>query len=295
MVEALPFTLIIPAHNEEAVIGRCLRAVQKDAPADHAMEIIVAANGCHDQTVAMAQMAAPSAKVLDLPVGSKTAAINAANSIASHFPRIYLDADVECSYAALSAVAEALRQPNVMAAAPSIRLKLDGCSRAMKAYYRAWLTQPYAKAGKGGAGCYGLSEAGLGQISEFPPIIADDLWIQTRFPDAQRRCIGEDQSGKEVFSVVHPPRTALEQIKVEARRWIGTAEVKKRYPTPYVKNSEQQGSLAILRSGASPGDLTIYLAIKLSARLLAKWRMIRGRSTIWSRDLSSRTGTKADD
>lgn len=66
------FTVIIPAHNEEAVIARCLAAILRDAPAGHRMQIIVAANGCCDATAAQARKAAPEALVLDLPQGSKT-------------------------------------------------------------------------------------------------------------------------------------------------------------------------------------------------------------------------------
>lgn len=287
-----PFAVIIPAHNEEAVIARCLRALFADAPNPEALQVIVAANGCIDQTVRIAREAAPHALVLDLPVGSKIGAINAANRAATLFPRIYLDADVECGYFALAALAEALREPGVMAAAPAIQLNLSDCNWAMNAYYRAWMQQPYAKAGKGGAGCYGLSQSALEKLGDFPPIIGDDLWIHTRFPDSERRYLAADSQGRPVFSVVYPPRTAREQIKVEARRWIGTEEVKRLYPTPYV-NNKGAGSGGMLRSGANAGDLAVYLAMKVSARVLAKWRIMRGRSNMWSRDLTSRTGAKA--
>lgn len=289
MAEPQAFTLIIPAHNEETVIARCLDSVRSGAPADHAMEIIIAANGCTDRTVEIAQSAAPEAIVLDLPVGSKTAAINAANSVASHFPRIYLDADVECSYSSLAALAAVLRGPDVMTAAPAIRLDLSRCNGLMKAYYRAWIRQPYAKAGKGGAGCYGLSSEALASVGEFPPIIGDDIWIHTRFPDAVKRYIAHDDQGRPVCSIVYPPRTVREQIRVEARRHNGNAEVRRLYPSPYFANANQGGGWsAALRSGTSLVDLVIFLGIKLAARLLALWNRKRGKSTAWARDLSTR-------
>ncbi len=289
MAEQQAFTLIIPAHNEETVIARCLDTVRNGAPADHAMEIIVAANGCTDRTVEIARAVAPEAVVLDLPVGSKTGAINAANSAASHFPRIYLDADVECSYPSLAALAAALRASGVMTAAPAIRLDQSRCNSIMKAYYRAWARQPYAKAGKGGAGCYGLSSEALACVGEFPPIIGDDIWIHTRFPDAVKRYIAEDDHGQPVYSVVYPPRTAREQIKVEARRQNGNAEVRQLYPSPYFANANQGGGWsAALRSGTAPTDLVIFLGIKLVARLLARWNLKRGKGKAWTRDLSTR-------
>lgn len=289
-MSAAPFCVIIPAHNEERVIERCLKAVYAGAPDDARPEVIVAANGCSDKTVAIARSAAPDALVLDLPVGSKTAAINAANRTATHFPRIFLDADVECSYHSLAALAEALHEPGIMTAAPSIRLDLSRCNAMMQAYYRAWLRQPYAKAGKGGAGCYGLSRDALANVGEFPPIIGDDIWIHTRFPDEAKRYISHDNKGRPVFSVVHPPRTVREQLRVEARRQNGNAEVRRLHPSPYLANSNQGGGWrAALRSGTRPSDLAAFFAIKFAARTFARWHRIRGSAPVWFRDESTRS------
>lgn len=288
MLEPAPFTVIIPAHNEEAVIARCLRNILAGAPSG-AMQVIVAANGCTDRTVAVAREACPDALVLDLPEGSKTAAINAANREAAHFPRIYVDADVECGFPSLAALAQALREPGVMTAAPAIRMDLARCNFLMRAYYRAWSRQPYARAGKGGAGCYGLSDAALAAVGEFPPIIGDDIWIHTRFPDDQKRYLATDSAGEPVFSVVYPPRTAREQIKVEARRQNGNAEVRRLYPSPYFANANNGGGLsAALRSGTNPLDLAIFFTIKFAARALARWNRQRGQDKAWARDLSTR-------
>jgi glycosyltransferase involved in cell wall biosynthesis len=283
------FSVIIPAHNEAVVIARCLEAIFADAPANHNMQVIIAANGCTDQTAEIAKAAAPDALVLNIAQGSKTRAMNAANSESQHFPRIYLDADVQCSYSSLAALATVLEQPGVMTAAPEIRLDTSRLTWATRAYYRAWLRQPYATAGKGGAGCYGLSREGFATIGPFPPIIADDFWIHTRFSDAQKRYVTQDESGTPVFSIVHPPRTAMEQIRVEARRRIGNMEVHKSYPGPYLDEPGSQGGLrAAFSSGASLFDLTVFFTLKACAALLARWRLKRGQGAVWSRDLTSR-------
>ena len=161
-----PFTLIIPAHNEEAVIARCLKAAVRGAPDPDALEIVVAANGCVDNTASIARQTLPHAKVLEIDRGSKTGAINAANEVASYFPRIVLDADVECEFAALAALAAELRKPGVMTAAPAIRLELSHGNWFIRAYYAAWMRQPFARSGKGGAGCYGLSQAAIQRINQ---------------------------------------------------------------------------------------------------------------------------------
>lgn len=283
------FSVIIPAHNEAAVIARCLQAAFAGAPANHDMQVIIAANGCSDQTAELAKAVAPEALVLDIAQGSKTHAMNAANSQALHFPRIYLDADVQCTYSSLAALARALGKPGIMTAAPEIRLDTSRLTWAARAYYRAWMRQPYATAGKGGAGCYGLSQEGFAAAGPFPPIIADDFWIHTRFPDAQKRYVTRDERGTPVFSIVHPPRTAIEQIRVEARRKIGNIEVRKNYPSPYLDEPGSKGGLrAALSSGASLPDLAVFFTLKACAALLARWRLKRGQGAVWSRDLTSR-------
>lgn len=289
MTEPTEFSVIIPAHNEEAVIRQCLESMRQDAPPGHAMQIIVAANGCTDNTVNVARDAAPEAEIIDLSRGSKTAAINAANDVAAHFPRIVLDADVICSYRTLRALALALKEPGVMTAAPAIRLDMDGTDRLIRGYYRIWMRQPFAKAGKGGAGCYGLSRAALRQIGKFPDIIGDDIWIHTRFPDEEKRYVDRDEQGEPVFTVVRPPQNAWQQLRVEARRVIGTRQVLARYPSPYNFQSGGAGGLRqAIGNASSLLDLFAFAGLKLSARLLAKWQTLIGRGAVWTRDSSSR-------
>ncbi len=57
---AKALSVIVPAANEERLIGRCLSALAASAPVALPVEVIVAAHGCHDGTVAAAQDAAPA-------------------------------------------------------------------------------------------------------------------------------------------------------------------------------------------------------------------------------------------
>ena len=47
-------SVLIPAHNEAGYIGPCLEALLASDPVDAAIEVIVMANGCSDDTVALA-------------------------------------------------------------------------------------------------------------------------------------------------------------------------------------------------------------------------------------------------
>ncbi|WP_298470056.1 glycosyltransferase [uncultured Erythrobacter sp.] len=289
MTQPAPFTIIIPAHNEESVIARCLETVLADAPDQDRAQIIVAANGCIDRTVEIARETAPDALVLDLPQGSKTKAMNAANAEAKHFPRIYLDADVRCNYASLEALAETLRQPGVMAASPRLEMDLSRANALIRAYYRVWLTQPYVKRDMVGSGCFGISQAGHEAIGDFPLITGDDIWVHSRFREGERRNIAEDANGNPVSFTVSPPRRAIDQIRVETRRRLGVEEVLRLHPSPHFGGSNQAGDIrTALKDGATIFDVAVYLGIKAVARVRGYWTKRRSDTIEWERDLTAR-------
>jgi glycosyltransferase involved in cell wall biosynthesis len=283
------FTVIIPAHNEESVIARCLQTALQGAPDNHQMQLIVAANGCHDETVAIARRTAPSALVLDLPQGSKTLAMNEAARHARAFPRIFLDADVQCEYRALAALAAELMHPGVKAASPALKMDLSRSSYPVRAYYRVWLTQPYVRRAMVGSGCFGLSEEGYTQIGDFPPITGDDIWVHSRFTESERRSVAHDRDGKPVWFTVSPPRRIIDQIRVETRRRLGNEQVLRLYPAANFNGSNAVGDLrTALTEGASIIDLGVYLAVKFITRLRAGLARRRSATITWERDLSAR-------
>lgn len=291
MADRSAFTIIIPAHNEAAVIARCLNAINRGRPADSQTEIIIAANACSDDTVAIAKQVAPDCIVIELPVGSKSLAMNAAAKIGTHFPRIFLDADVQCDYPSLLALAETLREPGVMAASPAIRMDLSRTNSLVRAYYRVWLTLPYVRQAMVGSGCYGLSEAGYAQIGDFPAITGDDVWVYTRFPESGRRNVGVDLADNPAFFTVSPPRNLSDQIRVETRRRLGNAEVLRLHPSPHHgKRTNTWRDLAAARAGgASLFDIAVYLSAKAQVHWRARRVQRRNQAIVWERDLAART------
>lgn len=284
-----PFCVIIPAHNEGNVIRRCLEAVYSDAPPDAEPEVIVAANGCTDDTVAIAREAAPDATVLDLPPGSKVIAMNAANALAVAVPRFFLDADVQCDYRSLAATADVLRKDGVMAASPALGMDLSRCDRWVRAYYRVWLTQPYVTDTLVGSGIFGLSRDGLELIGTIPPTFADDTWVRTRFSREERCNVRVDANGEPVGFTVSPPRTLADLIKIEARRRIGSEQVLTLYPSPHNQKINRPGDLSTaMRNGAGPLDVLIYLGIKAAALARYRWNKARRKTPVWIRDINAR-------
>ena len=127
-------SVVIPAHNEEAVILATLRPL--GALVADGVEVLVAANGCTDRTVELAG-SVPGVTVLNTGANSKSGALNAADAVATGWPRLYLDADIVITPGAVRAVFDRLRAGDVLAARPGYVYDTAGCDPLVAAYYRA--------------------------------------------------------------------------------------------------------------------------------------------------------------
>ena len=166
-------SLIVPAHDEEAVIGRLLQGLTVSGASEE-LEILVICNGCSDRTAAVARGFGAPVRVIESDVASKAHALRLGDAAARFFPRFYVDADVQLDLESVRRVAAALESGSCLAAAPRMRVDLSGAPWAVRAYYRIWLRLPYHREGMIGSGVYALSERGRARFGEFPDIISDD-------------------------------------------------------------------------------------------------------------------------
>ena len=111
-------SVLIPAHDEAAWLPACLEALLASEGPDRAVEIVVIANGCSDDTAALARAQEEAVllkgwrlEVLELAQGSKIAALNAGEAAASGAGLVYLDADVTVSPRLIAELAEVLDTP----------------------------------------------------------------------------------------------------------------------------------------------------------------------------------------
>ena len=109
--------------------------------------------------------------VLELPQPSKTAALNAGDAAASHWPRLYLDADVQIGPGTVGDVLSALASGHVLAARPAVRFDLQGAHPLVHSYYRTRMQLPTTRSGLWGGGVYGLSQ---GRAAAFPAVSRSD-------------------------------------------------------------------------------------------------------------------------
>jgi len=279
------FSVIVPAHNEENVILRCLATLLKGLP--QSAEVLVVCNGCEDKTAHIAgSIDDPRINVIDTDVPSKSNALNLGDEAASHFPRIYLDADVTVTGSDLSKVAQVLSNENVdcRAAAPAIRVDTSDRSWVVRAYYDIWTQLPYAKKSLIGSGIYALSEQGRSRFDRFPDITCDDDFVRLNFTQNER-CIVEGTT----FTVT-PPTSLKGIILICTRSHFGNLELWQRYPK-LLKNKSESTSNGLLQLMKSPYNLPkilVYMYVRVIARRRGHKKLKQKDFDTWERDDSSR-------
>lgn len=277
-------SVVIAAHDEARVIGRCLRSVTgPDTPPD--LEVVVVCNGCTDET-AMVARGFTGVKVLELQERSKPRALNAGDDVVTSFPRMYLDADVELEPGALGATFDAL-SGGIEAVSPTPRFQLEASGLLVRMYYRAWMTTPfYNESLIGGSGAYALSEAGRARFDRFPELISDDGFVRLQFRSDERRRV------RDAVARVRCPAKARDLVRMMTRVDVGIIELRRTRPE-LQRNEENGGGSALKGLLRHPGLLPCYLVYAFT-RLLTRWRAGRLRAGTddpgWGRDESSRTG-----
>jgi len=277
-------SIIIPAHNEETVIARGLRAIITGAR-PHELEVIVACNGCTDRTAEIARGFGPPVRVIEIPQASKIAALNAADELATGFPRFYVDADVVVDLASIRAMARVLERGDALLAAPALRMDLSQTTWPVRAYYRVWTSLPYNQV-MVGTGAYGLSRAGRARFGRFPDLIADDGFVRFSFSPAERIRVDE------AVASVDPPRSLSGLIRIKTRTRVGfwqhrRARRDRRGGDP--KPLGQMLRMCLTRPSLWPA-LSCYAAITLIVRLRAAWIARTGLAMHWERDDSRTSG-----
>jgi glycosyltransferase involved in cell wall biosynthesis len=288
-------SVVIAAHNEATVIGRCLDAMLAGTHPSE-FDVTVVANGCTDAT---AQVAASrhGVRVLDLPSAGKVAALNAGDRVAIGYPRVYIDADVVISADGLRTLRDTLAATaTVGVLAVTTRREVD-VSRSpflVCSYFAINSRLPVFRDALFGRGVIALSAEGRRRFGSFPDIIADDLFLDSLFAPAEKREIDSVST-----RVVAPRRTRdLVRRLVRVRRGnAGVREVMAAADPGGATASRREARMSWLRDVAlrHPALLpaaTCYAAITITASVLARFPHRSGRA--WGRDDSSRMEDQPD-
>lgn len=277
-------SIVIPAHNEEAVLGRCLRNLLTGARAGE-LDIVVVCNGCTDRTAEVARSFGAAVTVIETTIPSKIHALNLGDQAATEFPRFYLDADVVLTIDALRKTAAPLRSGRYLAAAPEVDWNLTRSNCLVRAFYSVWKHQPYFDAGRLGAGLYALSSTGHDRLGRFPQITADDEYVRRLFtPDERTTITGS-------YFQVTPPRTLRDLIKIKTRSRRGNLELVQKFP--HLPRPARESRWIFLSRIARRPTLwlpsLVYFFVVLQTSFRARRILKRSSTPVWERDLSSRS------
>jgi glycosyltransferase involved in cell wall biosynthesis len=281
------FSVVIPAHNEEAVIARCLREMGRGAM-EGELEIVVVANGCTDRTAEIARSHEAGVTVIETDVASKSNALRLGDEAAGQFPRFYADADIVLPIESIREVGALLERGACLAAAPKIRVDLTGSSWAVRAYYDVWTSLPYHVSGMIGSGVYAISEEGRRRFDVFPDIISDDGFVRLHFAPDERKTV------ESAWFVISAPSDLSGVLAVKTRSQKGAVQLRRLYPE-LLKNdirSYKAPLLDILLSPRRWPNAAVYFYVIMKTKLRAYWMNYFAGLGEWERDETSRAAVE---
>jgi glycosyltransferase involved in cell wall biosynthesis len=273
-------SIVVPAHNEEAVIATNLRRLLGGSVPGE-FDVIVVANACTDDTAASARQV-DDVRVIETPIPGKPHALRLGDAACKTFPRIYLDADVELDAHSVRELVAACAQPEVLACAPAPELDLTGTGRLVKRVHRVHEALIAPQRALAGAGAYVLTEPGHDRVFPIPDVISDDGLVHASFAPHERVVV------RTARSLVRPSRTVSAYLNRRVRVRRGNrqlAELGRSAPEGRLTMGDLAG--LVRRRRVSPLDGSCYLAVLVLDRTLTRLR--RGRGDAWGSDVSSRT------
>lgn len=263
-------SVILPASNEGAFIGRCLDALlasKDDTRAAAASEVIVVANACSDDTAEIARARAATAAargwrlhVVETDRPGKLNALNLGEASARNGIRVYLDADVIVSPPLLGQLAQALAVPEP-AWASGRPVIAPARSSVTRAYARVWSRLPFMTDGVPGFGIFAVNVAGRARWGAFPEIISDDTFVRLHFSPNER--IGVPAHYE--WPMVEGLRRL---VRVRRRQDAGVREVLERFPELNVNHRAHRPVARRLAAmlARDPVGIGVYALVSLLVR-----------------------------
>ena len=275
-------SVVIPAHNESAVLPRLLRSIAPHGLPDH-LDVLVVANGCTDSTADVASQF-QGVRVIEISVASKMAAIREGDNQAQFAARAYVDADVVINQSDLVQIFRCLTDRRALAAAPRRVLMRGGVSPAVSWYYDIWERLPQVKAGLFGRGVIVLSADGHRRARSLPQVMSDDLMLSEAFTPDERLIVPDAEVS------IWLPRTTRDLIRRRTRVATGNAEIDEMGRRNHESRTSVDSLIGVVRNNpALLPKMVVFVGVTLIARVRAK-RMVRKRDfTTWLRDESSRS------
>ena len=287
MSTSVPISVVIAAHDEEPVLGRCLDALLDAARPDE-IEIVVVCNGCTDRTAEVARGYGERVQVIETPRPSKTAALNLGDARATGYPRFYVDADVTLRLASVRRIADRLGEGDALAASPVMQLDLRGASGRSRVLPNLAESSLRAR-GIIGVGVYALSEEGRGRFAAFPDV--SRTTIRPYAVRHRRARTGRRRSGARVYA-----RTVADLVRIKTRSRLGRDQLRQRFPDlaareRATKSYRSAGTTILLRPWLWPAAV-VYAVVVVQSRRRARRQAASLEDYVWERDGSSRSADR---
>jgi glycosyltransferase involved in cell wall biosynthesis len=276
-------SVIIPEHNEQAVLDRCLSTLLRDvAPGE--LDVVVVANACSDATARVAR--SHSVRVVETAMAGKPFAMRLGDDVALAYPRIYLDADVELTTGAVRALVDTVSASGVLAASPVPEYDLTGVRPIARRLHKVHRLLMSDRRGLAGAGVYCLNRDGHSRVAPFPDVISDDGYVHRSFNPEERVVAARARS------VVRPAPTFASSVRRRVRVRQGNRQL------DAMGLSLDEGRLGLGALGrllrlrqVTIADAALYLAYIAADRGVVWWQNLRGSDVSWGTDTRSRHGS----
>jgi glycosyltransferase involved in cell wall biosynthesis len=272
-------SIVVPAHNEEAVIATNLRRLLAGSEPGE-FDVVVVANACSDGT-ATAARSVEGVRVIETPVGGKPNALRLGDEASVTYPRIYLDADVQLDAGSVRELVAACARPGILACAPAPELDLTGSGPIVRRVHRVHDALIGPNRALAGAGAYVLTRTGHDRVFPMPDVISDDGLVHASFTPDERVVV------RAARSVVRPARTVPAYLNRRVRVRRGNRQLAQ------LGRAAPEGRLTlddlvrlVRRRRVSPLDGGCYLAVLVLDKGLTRLR--GGRGDAWGSDASSR-------
>ena len=273
-------TVIVPAHNESTVISRCLDSIRAQQGVS---KVIVACNGCTDDTVEIVRANYPEFLCLDIATPSKVHALNEAEKYIQSWPVFYIDADVSLSPNTVELITAEMANQKLLLAAPSPDIDISKSPWLVKQFYKIWLKLPYIREGVIATCTFVMTEEGRKRFDKFPEdIFADDCFVRSHFHDSELGNV----DGCQVH--VSAPKTLWSLIKIKTRSRLGSMVIKSRGYGVKKESPDYSSALSSLLFSKYFFSTVIYIALVLVFRHRANKQFKNINNYKWEVDNSSR-------
>ena len=269
--------VIIPAYNESGVILRLLESLHEGYAAGK-YNVVVACNGCSDNTVEIVENHFPDYQCLDIELGSKINAINEAEALGLGYPRVYVDADVVISTQSVLKIIEELeKEKEPLLLAPRAIINCSNSDAFVRLFYSAWKKTTFFIDEGYGSGVYALNQSARQLFDTFPNVTSDDGFVR-HISSALKVGVCEDAN-----SAVEAPRSISDLVKIKVRIKAGKSEL-----TNTANSSNDLGSKRRFVLRPTVTEFIFYVFINLYIGLKVKLELRKGGDLIWHRDESTR-------